>query len=461
MRWSAWPALVALSCSGSLAGVRLARPFFCDDPLMLALLFVVGPALLILLLGTLRRPLGMLAALLMPVVWLYIASRPADPAWPWAIPLACGGLIIVIGRASQDQPTPRPVTLAALALAVALAAWPVPGRPPAGAPARPRALFVAVEGVGWDILEGSSRAGRLSHLARLQSGGRRSPLRVPPALDPRRAWCAVASGVWPEEDDAGGHARTDGCRAGRVWDESRRAGLATGVCGWPDPQPARATLGPADFVLAEPRLPDGWLDAVASGARLSSLRAMAADRIGLLRRPRNPSEQAAASRARLWMLAADACAEMMRARQPDFTSVLFRRSDGEGAAGAAASSSNREAAGGAGAGEPAGGSATDALASRFDRALGKLIAATPAEAAIVVVAIPDRLGAGEDRPAGFCLVAGPDAHGAGPDAHAAGPAAGATPPADSAGVLSIAPALANLLGLPPPPWRSRDYTGSQ
>jgi len=423
---------MALSYSASVAGVRWARPFFFDDPLLLILLFAIGPAALILILGALRRPLGMLVALLQPVFWLYIVSRPEDPAWLWAIPFSCGGLIIVAGRLAQDRSLPRAVTFAALALALALTVALSPGRPSGN----PRVLLVAVEGITWESAAELIGAGRLPHLARQAFGNRMAPLRLPPPLEPHQVWCTLASGVLPAEGDARDRVRAQDCRSGRIWDESQRAGLAIGISGWPGPPPPHPQLGPAEFVLPEPRRPEDWLDALASGARLSTLRFLAEDRIELLRRRRTACGEDIPRERLLWALQADACSEMMRARQPDFASALFRLGD-DGYA-----RDDRAA------------HVSGALGEAFDRALGKLIRATPSQAAWVVVAVPghSRAGdAGEGHPDGLCLIAGP----------VAGAVAGAAPQADVASVVSVAPTLAAWLGLPPPPWRSPDYTGIQ
>jgi hypothetical protein len=425
VKWFAWPTLIALSYSGSVAGVRLARPLFFDDPLLLLLLFALGSAVPILLVGKLRRPVGVLVALLIPVFWLYIVSRPDDPAWPWAIPLVFGGLIMAAGRAAQARPLPQVVPIVSLALSLALSVAPQPGRPAGG----PRVVLVGVEGLSSRSADAWIAAGRMPHLARLQQAGRRAHLQSPPMLDRTQLWCAVASGVLPGESEGRSLARAGDCQCGRVWEAAQRGGLTIGVSGWPGPYPARADLGPGDFILPEPHMPDVWLEALHRGARLSTLGAMIAEKIARLRShdagPPGAGEASGAQRL-LWALQGDTYAESIRGRRPDFASILFMPS-AEGAA----------------QDEPAWG----ALAAEFDRALGKLVRATPASSNFVIVAVPGRPRSGEGRADGLYVLCGP--------------AATAAPPADSVSALTVAPAIAAWLGLPAPPWRPGGYTGIQ
>ncbi len=414
----AWLTLLALSCAASVAGVRLARPFALDDLPAAVLLLAVVPSAFILLISRLRRPVGVLVALLAPVFWLYIASRSGDPLWLWAVPLATGGLMIALVRSAQARSLPRAVPLAAAAIALAAFLLPAPGQPAAGA----RALLIGIEGATWERVDPVLASGRLPHLARSgQGSGRRAYVRPSARHHPCEVWHIVLDGAGPDAFVLAGSCAPEG----RGYPAGMAFLASLDRATMPRSTTPRGAALAAERDQARGASVGALLDAARNGARLSTLRRVIAERITRSRQRGDPSpDQAARARAWFWDLAGDVCAERLRARGIQCAALLLTAGDAP--------------------------QVSDELYDAFDRALGKLVRAAPASADIVIVSVPNTAAGG------LLLMSGTGAERAFPAAWSATPAG-----VDTVDAPAVTAAAAAVLGLPPAPASPGAAIGSQ
>ncbi len=409
--WSFWLTLTALSAAGSIAAVRFARPFTLDEVGTTFLLLALLPALAIRLVGALRRPVGILAAFLMPVFWLYVTTKMSDSILLWALPLAAGLAVILTARHAQDRRLPRALPLVAVGLLGLALLWPAPGRPAYGT----RAVLFGVDGASWTRIDPLTEQGRMPRFARMIAHGHRARLRSLPVLYSPRVWSTIATGVPTEV-----HGITDfsfkqnDYRVGRLWDQLKLEGRSIGTCGWYFTWPPLERLGPNDFVVPSLLAPndqafppeygffhrmahatrtgdtswnqivDATVSALRNGVRLSSLRMAAQDRFARTLLHRSGLDENWHARHVYCAMQGDIFAELLRTRQPEFATVLLTQVDKvshlywkylypEGFPEVTAADIERR------------GMAVDAIYEQIDRNLAKALQVTPPEANFIIV----------------------------------------------------------------------------
>ena len=403
-----WTIVVALSCTGSIAAVRLARPFTLDEKLSVLLLLFVLPAILILLLAGIHRRAGILAAILAPLLATALVFRPTDPPLLWIVPLIAIGLIGVTSRSVQRAGPPRGALLVTIIAFLVIYLWPLPGPPTYG----PRVLLLGVDGATWQRVDPLLAAGQLPHLQKLIDNGKRAPLRSLPSLYSPRIWSSIATGCVPDVHGIKGFTyHQKDYKVGRIWDMLKHQGRSFGTCGWFFTWPPLPDLGPNDFMIPSFLAPDDQafppqytflrkfaaprgmqpsvalsssLQALRYGVRLSTLRRAVA--LILTSRIRKYSELDRNWRGRRIYAAiqGDIFAELIRTRRPEFATVLFTQID-------KVSHRYWKYV------QPQGfdevtdvhleryGDAVDALYREIDRNLGKFVGASPRNVDIIIV----------------------------------------------------------------------------
>jgi hypothetical protein len=247
-----WWVLALGSGATSLLAARLANPLAIDDALSSALLFLLGPAAVILLLGKLNRLFGLVAAILFPFCWLYVASDPTDGATVWLVPVA-GGIVVAATALRSHRRLSRAGTVAvAAAIAVVVFLLPMPS-----AQTEPTTLLIGIDGATWVRLDPLVESGRLPSLERLMEGGRRARLRSLPSMFSPQIWSTIATGCLPEVHGIWdfGYMQSD-FRVGRLWDRMRLDGIPAGTCGWYFTWPPPRQLSRNDFVIPNTLAPD-------------------------------------------------------------------------------------------------------------------------------------------------------------------------------------------------------------
>ncbi|MFC1572391.1 alkaline phosphatase family protein [Candidatus Eisenbacteria bacterium] len=344
-----------LSCAASVAAVRLAVPPVLDEKLTTLLLFLVVPAIPIVLFGVIRRWLGILIAFVIPFIWLCLAREGSDSLMLWLVPAVFAGLIIHAGRLSARGKLPRFAVAVALLASVLAVFWPGPRRPAQG----PRVLLFGIDGGTWVLADSLISQRQLPNLAKLlEDRGHRAYLRSLPSLYSPQVWSTIATGCSPDVhgiQDFG--AKQSDYEVGRLWDRMRFDGRSYGLCGyyftWPPPS---SGLGPNSFVLPSFLAPDSqafpaeysfywqienhvqsstatmsWPAALhhgfRHGVRLSTLRRVVREMSG--KRPLMSDDPEAYWRSQRMLVAirGDLFAELIRTRRPEFAAVLFTEVD--------------------------------------------------------------------------------------------------------------------------------------
>lgn len=352
-----WIAIIALCGAGSIAAVRLATPSTLDDRLWTALLFFVLPALLIMILRAISRPVGVGLALAIPLVWLFVSRDPSDSLLLWLVPAAT---VLTILFAARTCAGARWATaLAAVALGLGALLWPVPHRPASGT----KVVLIGWDGATWDLIDPLLADGRMPNLEKLTQGAHRAKLRTLPTMLSPQIWSTMATGCTPDVHGMLDFAyKQENFKVGRIWDRLKSDGRTFGLCGWYFTWPPDPGIKSTDFIIPGRYAPDdqvfppkytfyrqveswvktgerkGFRTGIRSyisagvrawrhGIRLSTLRMGAAEVLGRKLTDRRELDDHWRARRISVSLQGDLFAELLRTRSPEFAAVLFTQVD--------------------------------------------------------------------------------------------------------------------------------------
>ena len=257
-----WMTVLGLSGAAALGEARALIPGSLDSIPGIFLLFFLLPSIPILLIGTLRPSMGLLIAILLPLMWLLWLAPEGSSLLLWAIPFLSALPIAIIGRRATHAPLPRPIAYVAIAVCLVMLFWPRPGHPTHG----PRVVLVGIDGATWQRIDPLLESGRLPHLAETLNRGKRANLCSLPSLYSPRIWSTIATGCPPAVHGIMdfGNQQSD-LKVGRIWDAMMRADRSIGICGWYFTWPPLPGLGVNDFVVPSFLAPDNRTHPPAAG----------------------------------------------------------------------------------------------------------------------------------------------------------------------------------------------------
>lgn len=353
-----WIAVIGLCGAGSIAAVRLATPCTLDDLLWISLLFFVIPGLLILALGAFSRAIGVAAAMAIPFIWLAVSRESSDSALTWIVPVVTLGLILSAARADSTG-LRRTITAGALILALGALFWPLPRHQNS----KTKVVVVGWDGATWDLIDPFMDKGRLPNLEKLSHGAHRAKLRTLPTMLSPQIWSTIATGCLPEVHGMLDFAFTqENFKVGRIWDRLKYEGRTFGTCGWYFTWPPKPGNPESDFIVPGRYAPDdqvfppeykfyreieGWVKtgerrgfrtdlrsyisagtrAWRRGIRLSTLRMGLEEVLARKLTDRGELDDHWRARRISVSLQGDLLAELLRTRSPEFAAVLFTQVD--------------------------------------------------------------------------------------------------------------------------------------
>lgn len=349
-----WLATALLSGAASIWAVRAASAAAVDEPLTALLVFVVIPALLLLLVTAFPRPAVLFVAAALPFAWLALVVESSDSAAVWLVPVAGALGLMAVARLPRGGPARPTAVLCALALALTAATLPAPAAPDPGT----RLVLVGVDGATWERIDALVEDGRLPQISHVLEDGHRARLRSLKIMSSPRIWSSVATGCLPDVHGIiDWNCTQSDFRVGRIWDQLLLEGRSVGVLNWYFTWPPPDWIEDPSFIIPSSLAPDGtsspreysflWklraregvrgqediallppaVSALKHGARLSTLRRSAVSLVRQRAGGGSGLEHAWTGRRLSMALQTDVFAEALRTRRPEFAAILLNQVD--------------------------------------------------------------------------------------------------------------------------------------